>query len=105
MDIADYLRAVFDKRRRMDLRVLALKRSDHAATVNNSQTGIGESCLILIFAPTIFIGDITVFIRLKENNLPDAFIDVNAQGEVGQVGEFDDETARPPGFERRGIDE
>ena len=59
----------------------------------------------MILPCPIFIGDIAFFVRLEEDDLAYAFVDVDAQGEVGEVGEFDDEAALPAGFEGRGVDE
>jgi len=33
----------------------------------------------LILAAAIFVGDGAVFVRLEEDDLPDAFVDVDAQ--------------------------
>ena len=60
---------------------------------------------MLIFAAAIFVGDSAVFVALEEEYLADAFVDIDAQGQVGEIGDFDDEAAFPTGFQRRGINE
>ena len=59
----------------------------------------------MILAATILVGHGAVFVGLEEDDLADAFVDIDAQRESGEVGEFDDEASRPTGFERRGVDE
>lgn len=59
----------------------------------------------MILAAAIFVGDAALFVGLEEDDLTDAFVDVDAKREVCEVGEFDDEAARPTGFERRGVDQ
>lgn len=59
---------------------------------------------MLVFAAAVFVGDVAVFVGLEEDDLADAFVDVDAEGEVGEVAEFDDEAARPAGFERRRVE-
>ncbi len=59
----------------------------------------------MILAAAVFVGDAAIFVGLEEEDLADAFVDIDADGQVGDVAEFDDEAARPAGFERRGVDE
>ena len=70
-----------------------------------SEARVGEAGLPLIFAAAVFVGGVAVFVGLEEEHLPDPFADVDAQGEVCEVGELDDEAARPARFERRRVDE
>ncbi len=42
------------------------------------QTRISQSLLVLVFAAAIFIGYVAVFVGFKKDNLPDAFVDVDA---------------------------
>ena len=64
------------------------------------QPRVGEAGLALVFAAAVFVGDVAVLVGFEEDDLADAFADVDAQGEVGEVAELDDEAARPAGFER-----
>lgn len=59
----------------------------------------------MIFAAAVLVGDGAVFVGFEEDDLADAFVDVDAQRERGEVGEFDDEASRPSGFERGRVDE
>ncbi len=68
------------------------------------QPRIGEPGLALVFAAAVLV-DVAVFVGFEEDDLADAFFDVDAEGEVGEVGEFDDEAAGPAGFEGGGVDE
>ena len=61
--------------------------------------------MALVFAAAVLVGDVAVVVGLEEEDLADAFVDVDADGEVGEVAEFDDEAALPAGFEGRGVDE
>jgi hypothetical protein len=61
--------------------------------------------LALVFAAAVLVGDGAVFVGLEEDDLADAFVDIDAQGQGGEVGEFDDEATCPAGFERGGVDE
>ena len=65
---------------------------------------VGEAGLVLVFAAAVFVGDVAGFVGFEEDDLADAFVDVDAEGEVGEVAEFDDEASRPAGFERRGVE-
>ena len=61
--------------------------------------------MALVFAAAVVVGGGAVFVGLEEEDLADAFVDVDAKRQVGEVGEFDDEAARPAGFEGGGVDE
>lgn len=61
--------------------------------------------MALVFAAAVVVGGGAVFVGLEEEDLADAFVDVNADGEVGEVAEFDDEAAVPASFEGGGVDE
>lgn len=71
--------------------------------LQKSQARVGEAGLALVFAAAVFVGDIAVF-GFEEDDLADAFVDVDAEGEVCEVAEFDDEAARPACFERGGVE-
>src|SRR5205814_1307371 len=53
------------------------------------KTRVGQSGLPLIFSAPIFVRGVAVFIGLEEQNLTDAFIDVNAQREIGEITKLD----------------
>lgn len=59
----------------------------------------------MVFAAAIRIGNGAVFVGFEKQDLSDAFVDVDAQRQVGEIGDFDDQSALPAGFERRGVDE
>ena len=61
--------------------------------------------MVLVFAAAVFVGGVAVFVGLEEEDLADAFVDVDADGEVGEVAEFDDEAAGPAGFAGGGVDD
>ncbi len=75
------------------------------AARDDLQPRVSQSRLSLILPGSILIRDIAFFVRLEEDDLAYAFVDVDAQGEVGEVGELDDEAALPAGFEGRGVDQ
>ena len=68
------------------------------------QARVGEAGLALVFAAAVFVGDVAVVVGFEEDYLADAFVDVDAEGEVCEVAEFYDEAARPARFERGGVE-
>src|SRR5947209_13569264 len=64
----------------------AQRFSLYARTYRLLQSRISQSGLSLIFAAPIFVRCSAVFVRLEEENLAYAFVDVNAQRQVCEVG-------------------
>lgn len=89
------------------LQIFALYASDfalYASADKRLQPRVGEAGLALVFAAAVFVGDVAVLVRFEEDDLADAFVDVDAEGEVGEVAQLDDEAPRPAGFERCGVE-
>ena len=43
-----------------------------------SQARVGEALLVLVFAAAVLVGGVAVVVGLKEDDLADAFVDVDA---------------------------
>lgn len=52
----------------------------------------------MVFAAAVVVGGVAVFVGFEEEDLTYAFVDVDAEGQVCEVAEFDDEAACPACF-------
>ena len=85
--------------------LLALTTTNDNRLTTNLQLRQHNPFLRLIFAFAVGIAGLADFVRLKEQNLTQAFVGINTRRQRRGVGDFERDEAFPLRLERRDVDD
>jgi hypothetical protein len=78
-------------------------RADLNSIAIESQLGVGKASLPLVLTAAVGVRNVALFVRLKEDDLTNALIDVDTEWQIGKICEFNYQASHPSSFQRSGI--